>query len=150
MSQSLAQIYLHIVFSTLDRAPYIQPEVENGLFSYMETILNDLKCHPYLINGAADHVHIACNLARTITVSKLLEEIKRNSSKWIKGQGREFRNFSWQKGYGAFSFGHSQLENVKRYIRNQKRIHLKKTYKQEFLELLEKYEVDYDEKYLWD
>jgi REP element-mobilizing transposase RayT len=150
MAQSLSQIFLHIVFSTKDRAPFIQPEVEDELYAYMAKILNDLDCHAYKIYGCKDHVHIACNLSRTITVSHLLEEVKRSSSKWIKTKGREFKNFSWQKGYGAFSFGRSQLDDVVRYIEKQKHIHEKKTFKREFLEMLEKYEVEYDEKYLWD
>lgn len=150
MAQSLSQIYLHIIFSTANRAPFLHETICKDLYAYMAQILNNNNCHAYLINGTENHVHIACNLSRTITVSQILEEVKRSSSKWIKGKGREFKSFSWQKGYGAFSFGRSQLDDVLKYIEHQERIHEKKNFKDEYLEFLNKYEVEYDEKYLWD
>ncbi len=150
MAQSLSQIFLHIIFSTKDRAPFIQLEIKKELFSYMAGILKEYNCKPYSINGSIDHVHISCNLSRTITVSKLLEEVKKGSSKWIKTKGRIYKNFSWQKGYGAFSFGRSQLEQVIKYIENQDQIHEKWTFKEEFIKFLEKYDVNYNEEYLWD
>jgi putative transposase len=95
-------------------------------------------------------VHIACCLSRTITIATLLEEVKRSSSKWIKTKSSAYKKFAWQIGYGAFSFGESQLQNVVRYINDQKEIHKNKSYKDEFRGLLKKYKVDYDERYVWD
>lgn len=150
MSQSLAKVHLHIVFSTKNREPFIYEDVEKELYAYMASISNELKCPVHKINGTPNHVHIACCLSRTITMAVLLEEIKRSSSKWIKTKGPAYKKFAWQEGYGAFSFGESQLQSVVRYINDQKEHHLKKSYEDEFRELLEKYKVDYDERYVWD
>jgi len=100
--------------------------------------------------GTEDHVHIACSLPRTLTQSKLLEETKRASSIWMKQQEGGPRNFSWQSGYGIFSLGQSQLPTLIQYIDNQEEHHRRKSFKEELLELLDKYDVVYDEKYLWD
>ena len=150
MPQSLAQILLHISFSTKNREPFIQPDVENELYAYMAAICNNMGCHAHQISGISDHVHIACNLARTVAVCDLLEDVKKYSSKWIKTKGRIYHNFAWQAGYGAFSLGMSQLDTVKKYIGRQKEHHRKKTFQEEYLELLKKYNVKYDERYVWD
>ena len=150
MPQSLAKIHLHIIFSTKNREPLIHADVEKELYAYMASIGNELKCFVSKINGTKDHVHIACCLSRTITIATLLEEVKRSSSKWIKTKGSAYKKFAWQTGYGAFSFGESQLQDVVRFINDQKEYHENKTYKEEFRELLEKYKVEYDERYVWD
>jgi REP element-mobilizing transposase RayT len=116
----------------------------------MTTICKELKCRANKINGTADHVHIACCLSRTITIAALLEEVKRSSSKWIKTKNTKYRDFEWQTGYGAFSFGESQLQQVVRYINDQKEYHKTITFKEEFRGLLNKYKIDYDERYVWD
>ncbi len=150
MSQSLAKVHVHIVFSTRDREPMIHADVEKELYAYMASISKELKCPVHKINGTENHVHIACCLSRTITMAVLLEEIKRSSSKWIKTKSPAYRKFAWQQGYGAFSFGESQLQAVVRYINDQKEYHQKKTYKEEFRDILIKYHIDYDERYVWD
>lgn len=150
MPQSLSKILLHIVFSTKNRQQLIRPEIEDELFAYMAAICNDHHCHAHKIGGVADHVHIACNLARTIAVSELLEEIKKSSSKWIKTKGNAYQNFFWQNGYGAFSLGMSQLPTVIKYIENQRKHHRQKTFQEEYREFLKKYKIEYDEKYVWD
>ena len=150
MPQSLAQILLHIIFSTKNREPLIHLEIEKELYAYMASICNDNGCYAHRIGGTQDHIHITCNLSRTITVSKLLEEVKKSSSKWIKTKGDLYKNFTWQKGYGAFSLGMSQLTSVKKYVEQQKEHHKHKTFKEEYLEFLEKYQVKYDERYVWD
>ena len=98
MPQSLAKIYLHIVFSTKDRKPLIKSDIESELYKYIAGILKALNCTALLINGTADHIHILNILSRTQSVSQILEEIKKNSSKWIKGKGNEYKNFYWQAG----------------------------------------------------
>lgn len=150
MSQSLAKIHLHIVFSTKNREPMIHKSVERELYDYMASIGNELKCNVTKIRGTENHVHIGCCLSRTITIAALLEEIKRSSSKWIKTKGPQFKKFAWQEGYGAFSFGESQLQDVVRFINDQKEYHQTISFKDEFRKLLQKYNVDYDERYIWD
>lgn len=150
MPQSLAKVYLHIVFSTKYRRNLILPKIEKELYAYIGGVIKNLKGMPIKINGMPDHIHILATLPRTITIAKFLEEIKRSSSKWIKTQGSEFVDFSWQGGYGVFSVSQSKVEIVSKYISNQKAHHSKKTFKAELIEFLEQYEVEYDEKYLWD
>lgn len=150
MPQSLAQVYIHIVFSTKDHYPFIQPDIESELFAYMGDTVNRVGGVPHLINGTADHVHILSSLPRTITLSKYIEEIKRNSSRWIKTKKNDCQKFAWQNGYGVFSVSSSQKDSVLRYIAEQKEHHRKLSFKEEFLAFLKKYNVKYDEQYLWD
>ena len=150
MPQSLSQIYLHIIFSTKNRLPFIKPEIEPELYAYMATIFDQLSCHAHKIGGTENHIHIACNLSRTVKVSHLLEKVKKGSSKWIKTKGLEYKKFYWQVGYGAFSFGRSQLGQVLDYIGKQKEHHQKVTFEVEYLAFLKKYDVEYDERYVWD
>jgi putative transposase len=98
----------------------------------------------------ADHLHILFSLARIITIADLVEEVKTNSSKWIKTKGRAFRNFHWQRGYGAFSIGQSNIEVLKRYIRRQKEHHKRVTLQEEYRGFLKAYRIDYDERYVWE
>ena len=123
MSQSLSSILVHLVFSTKNREPFITPIIEAELHPYMATIFRELKSPSLAIDGTNDHVHMLFSLARVITVADLVEELKTSTSKWIKTKGREFRNFHWQRGYGAFSIGQSNVEVLKRYIKNQKAHH---------------------------
>ena len=150
MPQSLSKDYLHIVFSTKNRKPLIKQEVEEELHKYLSGIARDLKSPVIAINSVEDHIHILCLLSRNITISKLLEELKKSSSKWIKTKGDAYKNFYWQNGYGAFSVSQSAINTVKKYIANQKEHHRKKTFKEEYVEFLERYEIEYDEKYIWD
>lgn len=105
---------------------------------------------PFLINGMADHVHLLSSLPRTMSLSKYIEEIKRNSSRWIKTKDSQYEKFAWQSGYGAFSVSSSRKDSVVRYIAGQKDHHRTVTFKEEFIAFLEKYGIEYDERYLWD
>ena len=100
--------------------------------------------------GTDDHIHLVCSLGRTVTVATLLEEVKKSTSKWIKTKGEQYAHFSWQAGYGAFSIGQSQLDAVRQYIAGQREHHRKRTFQEEFREFLAKYNVPYDERYVWD
>jgi len=102
------------------------------------------------VGGYRDHVHILCELSRTITIAKLVEEIKRESSKWVKIQGEAYHSFYWQSGYGAFAVAQSHVKNVIQYIRNQETHHKKQSFKDEYKYLLQKNEVVFDERYVWD
>jgi putative transposase len=150
MSQSLSQVYVHIVFSTKERYPFIQPDVETELFAYIGDTINRLDGVPHLINGTADHVHLLSSLPRTIALSKYIEDIKRNSSRWLKTKNGMYQKFGWQNGYGAFSVSSSQKDAVISYIAGQKEHHCAVSFKEEYLSFLKKYNVKYDEQYLWD
>jgi putative transposase len=150
MSQSLSKICVHIVFATKYRQPLIDERIENELFSYIGGICNSMGCIPVKVGGYVDHVHILCVLSRKITVMKLLEEIKKSSSRWLKTKFPGYSNFYWQDGYGVFSVNPYELEIVVRYIANQKAHHQKRTFKDEFRGFLKKYNVEYDERYVWD
>lgn len=150
MPQSLSKILLHLVFSTKYRAKIISPDISSELHSYIAGICRKNGSQAFRVGGVEDHIHIACSLPRTLTVSKLLEEIKKSSSKWIKIKDPSQPNFKWQVGYGVFSLSPAHLKTLIPYIDRQKEHHQKQTYKKEFLASLHKYEVEYDEEYLWD
>ncbi len=150
MPQSLVKTLLHLVFSTKNRAALITPEIEPDLFKYMSGIIENNHSKLLLANGASDHVHLLVSLGKTISVSELVGDIKRDSSKWIKLQDTSLGNFYWQEGYGAFSVGHTQIEEVKNYIASQKEHHAKTSFQNEFRYFLNKYEIDFDERYVWD
>jgi putative transposase len=150
MPQSLANVLLHIIFSTKNRVPLITPQIADELYPYLATICKGCKSPAHKIGGIEDHVHIVCSLSRTISIAGLIEEIKTNSSKWIKTKGNGFLHFAWQNGYGAFSIGQSQHEKVKQYIESQREHHRKKTFQEEYREFLRRYQIEYDERYVWD
>ena len=150
MPQSLSSILIHLIFSTKNREPFITPAIETELHPYMAKIFRELKSPSLAIDGTRDHVHILFFLARVVAIADLLEEVKTETSKWIKTKGPEFRNFHWQKGYGAFSIGQSQVAAVKRYILGQKEHHRRVTFQDEYRKFLKVYGIDYDERYVWD
>ena len=150
MSQSLSSVLIHLIFSTKNREPFITPEIEPELHPYMATILREVKSPSLAINGTSDHIHILFSLGRVITIADVVEEVKTNSSKWIKTKGAEFRNFHWQRGYGAFSIGQSSVPSLKRYIKNQKEHHRRVTFQEEYQKFLKAYGIEYDERYVWD
>jgi REP element-mobilizing transposase RayT len=141
---------IHCIWSTKYHQSLIKPAIEKELFSYMAAIYRENDSPALIINGTQDHVHILTLLSRKITVADLIEEVKKNSSKWIKSKGIGFENFYWQNGYAALGIGQSHVNVLMRYIRNQKEHHRKKTFKQEYISFLRKYSIDYDERYLWD
>lgn len=149
MSQSLSQIFIHIVFSTKERRPLLQEQIRDELYAYLGGTLRNLEAPALAIGGTEDHVHILCRLPRTLAVSDLLEEIKKTSSKWIKTKGDAFATFAWQGGYGAFSIGQSGVDAAMRYIRGQAEHHRKRSFQEEFLDLLRRYHVEWDERYVW-
>jgi putative transposase len=150
MPQSLANVLIHVIFSTKNREPLIEAAVQNPLYAYMATACNTIGCQAHKIGGTNDHIHIACSLSRTITIAEFIGTIKADSSKWIKTQGQSLAGFSWQNGYGAFSIGQSQLQSVNKYIAGQVEHHRVRSFQEEFREFLRRYQVQYDEKYVWD
>jgi putative transposase len=148
MSQSLSNILVHIIFSTKLSKPFITQSIKNELYSYMASILKDCDCSPIIIGGIEDHVHVLCKLSKTRSMSSVIEDVKKKSSKWIKTRGIGYKNFYWQNGYGAFPIGESQVKTLKEYIQDQEEHHRKKSFKEEFREILNRYGVSYDERYL--
>jgi putative transposase len=148
--QSLSKVILHVVFSTKNRERIITDGLKTNLQAYLAGICRAKASEALRVGGTDNHVHLACTLPRTLTQSKLLEEIKKSSSAWIKKQPGAPGHFSWQAGYGAFSVSQSQLPELMRYIDRQEKHHRIKTFEEELVELLTKYAVKHDEKYLWD
>lgn len=149
MAQSLSKVYVHITFSTKNRQNIIDEEIETSLFEYLGGICKGLECNPVQIGGHKNHIHILCLLSKKITQIKLLEELKKNSSKWIKSKEEKYSNFYWQDGYGIFSVNPSEVDVVIKYILNQKNHHKKISFQDELRAFLKKYKVDFDEKYIW-
>jgi REP element-mobilizing transposase RayT len=150
MSQSLSSVLIHLVFSTKNREPFITPAIETELHPYMAKIFREVKSPSLAIDGTTDHIHILFSMARVITIAEIVEQAKTSTSKWIKTKGHEFRNFHWQRGYGAFSIGQSNVASLKRYIRSQKEHHRHVTFQDEYRKFLKAYGVEYDERFVWD
>jgi len=151
MPQSLSQIYIHLVFSTKIRQPFIADEIAPDLYAYMAKVFYDECRSPAkLIGGVEDHIHALFNLSRTWCMADVVEAVKTSTSKWMKTQDTSLRHFSWQTGYGVFSVSRSNIGAVEDYIRNQREHHQKQDFKDEYRGLLNKHDVEYDERYVWD
>lgn len=151
MPQSLVQIYVHIVFSTKDRMPFLKDTVFRGrVHAYLAGICNKQDCPAIIVGGVADHVHLLCRLGKQIDISSLIREIKRDSSSWVKEEEPTLSVFFWQSGYGAFSVSPSHVDALKNYIRDQEEHHKTESFQDEFRRLCAKYGVPVDERYVWD
>ncbi|RLD49724.1 MAG: IS200/IS605 family transposase [Bacteroidetes bacterium] len=150
MPQSLSKVYVHITFSTKNRENRIDDKIETPLFEYIGGICKQMECNPIKVGGHQNHIHILCLLSRKVAQMTLLENVKKSSSKWVKTQGDEYSNFYWQDGYGIFSINPTEIDVVEEYIKNLKEHHKKKSFQDEFRAFLKKYNVDYDERYVWD
>jgi REP element-mobilizing transposase RayT len=150
MPQSLAKNLIHLVFSTKDRRPLIDDAVRENLHNYAGGILRDLESPALLMNSVSDHIHVLFNLHRTKALSDVVMELKRGTSQWMKEQGPQHASFYWQSGFGAFSVSQSNVKAVEEYIAKQAEHHAVKTFQEEFRDLLKRYEVEFDERYVWD
>jgi putative transposase len=150
MPQSLARLCIHLVFSTKNRAPILHDYIRSDLHAYMATTLKNLDCPALIINSVDDHAHVFLSLGRTIPVSQVVENLKKSSSKWIKTQGEEFSDFSWQAGYGAFSVSESNVPAVREYIESQAEHHRTVSFQDEYRAFLNKHGIHFDERYVWD
>lgn len=151
MAQSLARLWTHLIFSTKERYPFlVDATVRSDMYAYLSTVLRTHDCETMIVGGCADHVHALFALSRNYSIANILKEAKRTSSAWIKTIERRYSKFRWQAGYGAFSVSQSHLGTVERYIMRQDEHHRKKTFQEEFREFLNKYRIDYDERYVWD
>jgi REP element-mobilizing transposase RayT len=147
---SYISAYFHCVFSTKERRPQITPELADRLWPFLGGIARQNKMKAIEIGGMEDHVHILLSLPSTMAIAKALQLIKGGSSKWVHETFPEHRLFAWQEKYGAFSVSVSQLDKITEYIKGQQEHHRTMTFKEEFLALLKKHQIEYDERYLWD
>ncbi len=150
MPQSLSKVYVHVTFSTKGRLNLIDEAIQERLFDYLGGICKGLDCNPVKVGGYRNHIHLLCLLSRKITQAEFVEQLKKQSSKWIKTIDNKYANFFWQNGYGIFSVNPSEVEVVEDYISNQKNRHKTRTFEEEFRMFLNKYNLEYDERYVWD
>mgnify|MGYP001198614984 CR=1 FL=1 len=150
MAGTYSQIYIQYVFAVRGRENLLQKAWRDDVFKYMAGIIKGKKQKPIIVNGVADHVHVFAGLNPIVSISDLVRDIKNNSSNFINEQRFCPCKFSWQEGYGAFSYAHSQIEYVYRYIANQEEHHQKKTFRDEYIDFLQKFDIEYNEKYLFD
>ncbi|HEX8311568.1 MAG TPA: IS200/IS605 family transposase [Chthoniobacteraceae bacterium] len=151
MAQSLAKILLHVVFSTMERRAFLEDQaLRDELHRYLGGILTNLGCQPLIIGGVEDHVHLLFAHSRPATVADVVKEVKRSSTLWLKSKSPTLAEFGWQSGYGVFSIGQSQLQDVHAYIAGQEEHHRKLSFQEEFRRLLQRYDVPFDELYVWD
>ena len=150
MGQSLSQLYIHLTFGTKDRFPFISKECEKQLHSYIAGTLKTYESPALIINSVPDHIHILFHLSKNYSLSKVVEEIKKQSSKWMKEVKGGIGKFSWQTGYGAFSVSSSKVIVVKEYIERQKEHHTRKTYMEEIEEFFKQYDIiEYNTDFFW-
>jgi putative transposase len=147
---SYVSAHFHCVFSTKERRQLITPALRERLWPFLGGIARQNKMKAIEIGGAEDHVHILLSLPSTMAISKTLQLIKGGSSKWVHETFPELRQFAWQEEYGAFSVSVSQLDKTIEYIKGQEAHHRQMTFQEEFLALLKKHRIEYDERYLWD
>ncbi|MFN8258429.1 MAG: IS200/IS605 family transposase [Bacteroidales bacterium] len=150
MAGTFSQIYIQVVFSVKRRENLLQKKWRTHVFKYMSGIIMQKNQKPIIINGVSDHVHLFIGLKPSMCLSDLVRDIKNNTSNFINENNWVKGGFSWQEGYGAFSYSHSQLDDVYQYILNQEEHHKKRTFKEEYLDFLKKFEIEYDEQFLFE
>jgi REP element-mobilizing transposase RayT len=150
MSQSLVKNLVHLVYSTKNREPWIPKEHRAALFAYQAGIFKAWESPALVIGGVEDHVHALFSLSKNHALKKIVEEVKKGSSKWMKTDGPRNASFYWQAGYGAFSVSQSSLESVKHYIETQEEHNRKMTFQDELRELFRRHLIEFDERYVWD
>ena len=149
MANTYTQIYIHVVFAVQERSSLIKPEWKEELFKYIAGILKNQGIKLIAIGGVEDHIHILFGMNPKIALSDLVRDIKANSSKFINERGFVKGKFYWQEGFGAFSYSRSQIDVVAKYVLNQEKHHANKSFKAEYVDLLDRFDVEYDERYLF-
>jgi REP element-mobilizing transposase RayT len=151
MPQSLAKILVHTIFSTKERRPFLRDKLlREELHRYIGGILARHDCQPLIIGGTEDHIHMLSTLPRTDNAADMVKEAKRGSSLWLKTKSPDLRDFAWQNGYGIFSVGFSQVESIRQYIAGQEEHHRKVSFQDEYRGFLKRYEIEFDERFVWD
>lgn len=150
MANTYTQLYVHIVFSVKGRSNQISPEWKEELYKYISGKITAKKQKPMVMNGVSDHIHILVGFNPSCSISDLVRDIKANSSKWINDKRFAMGKFEWQTGFGAFTIGQSQVDRVAKYILNQEVHHRKKTFREEYIDFLKAYQVEYNPDYVFD
>ncbi|MCF7849111.1 MAG: transposase [Kiritimatiellales bacterium] len=150
MPQSFCQLYVHIVFSTKNHEPYLGETIRPKVHAYMAGILRKLGCSSVVVGGFVDHVHCLCMLNKMESAVKIIQQLKQDSSKYVKTLDDRLAPFGWQRGYGLFSISPTHLDSVRKYIEGQVEHHRVKSFKEEYTGFLKKYNIEFDEKYVWD
>lgn len=150
MANTFSKIFIHVVFAVKGRENVIAKKWEEELYKYICGIVNNKNNKIYAINGMPDHIHILLSIKPDVALSDLMRDIKANSSKWINEKKFVKGKFQWQEGFGAFSYSQSQIDVVIKYIEQQKQHHSKKSFKGEYVDLLQKFKIKFDEKYLFE
>jgi len=148
MANTFTQIYLQFVFAVQDRVSLIQSDWKDELYKYITGIVQNNKHKLIAINGMPDHLHVFVGYKPHQLIPDLLQDIKGSSSGWINSRNLIKGKFRWQEGYGAFSYSHSHIDNVVKYLMNQEQHHRKRTFREEYIDLLKKFNIDYDERYI--
>lgn len=149
MANTYHQLYIQTVFSVKYREAIISKEWRLDLFAVIGNLINETGCKTFIVNGVEDHVHCFFSLKPSVSVSDVMKNAKAKSSKWLNETGLLKHRFEWQEGFGAFSYSHSQIAAVYKYIENQEAHHAKQTFREEYIEMLGKFEIEYDEKYIF-
>ena len=150
MSQSLTKLYAHLVFSTKERCPFIDDEIRERLFAYLATIVRSIDSAYVVVGGVTDHVHILFDMGKMHAPVEFVEQVIRESSKFVKTLGARYKGFYWQRGYGMFSVCPAHLADAEQYVWGQDEHHRKKTFQDEYREFLQRYGIEFDERYVWD
>lgn len=150
MPQSLTKLYAHLVFSTKNRQPFLDNEIRPRVHAYLATIIRDLDSPWVVVGGVADHVHLLFDIGKMVAPVKFVEQVKRESSKFVKTLGASYQKFYWQRGYGMFSVSPNNRDEAETYVRNQEEHHRTATFQEEYRKLLTQYGIAYDELYVWD
>ena len=150
MPQSLTKLYAHLIFSTKNRQPYLTSGIRSQVHAYLSTLVRDSGSPHVVVGGVEDHVHLLFDMGKSLAPVKFVEFVKRDSSKFIKTLSDDFNDFYWQRGYGMFSVSPIHVQEVTTYINSQEEHHQKVTFREELLSFLKRYNIEYDEQYLWD
>ena len=150
MPQSLSQLYAHLIFSTKDRFPFLKDDIRERVHGYLATTLRDMGSPFVVVGGVADHVHILFDMGRIHAAKDFVEQLKRESSKFVKTLRPNLNQFFWQRGYGIFSVSPTPREKVVLYIESQEEHHRSKTFQEEYRDFLNRYRIEFDEQYVWD
>lgn len=150
MPQSLTRLYAHLIFSTKNRAPFLHEADRPRIHAYLATVIRDLNAPWVIVGGVADHTHALFDMGKMVAPVKFVEQVKRESSKFIKTLGAQYANFYWQRGYGMFSVSPRDRDEAEHYVRHQEEHHRHRTYQDEYRAILRQYGIDFEEQYLWD
>jgi len=150
MPQSFTKLYAHLIFSTKNREPFIDEAIRPRLHGYLASLMRDLDSPHVVVGGVVDHGHIVFDMGKMHAPVEFVEKVKKESSKFMKTLGQKYANFYWQRGYGMFSVSPTHLSEAEAYVRNQEEHHRKQTFQEEFRAFLDRYGIEYDERYVWD